>query len=224
MNTIIPSTIVDGFFNDPHQIRELGLRSAQHRDIDENQTTYRGERSKCLSQIHPVLFDQINKKILSSFYDLNRENISWKSEIKYQLTDGTFGDGWVHTDYYRPSLLTGIIYLTPNAPLECGTSLYQAKNIVAYQLHDDVKKKANADFELRQSEYYSECREKNNNQFEKILTVNNVFNRMFIFDSHYFHCADRFFGDTKDNSRLTLVVFIEELFVNHTPIVRIRSL
>ncbi len=223
MNAIIPSTIVDGFFNDPYCVRELGLQSTQTTHTDQNGITYRGQRSECLSIIHPTLFDQINKKILSSFYDLSKENISWRSNIQYQLTDESFKNGWVHTDQYIPSLLTGIIYLTPNAPLECGTSLYRSKNIVSKQLHEDIKKKANADFELRQSDYYHQCREENNQQFEKVLTVNNLFNRMFVFDSHYFHCADRFFGNTRDTSRLTLVVFITELFVNQMPITRIRS-
>jgi hypothetical protein len=223
MNHTIPSTIVDGFFDDPYRVREFGLQSAQSIQSDHNGLAYRGERSECLSVIHPGLFDHINKRILSSFYNLNKENISWNSEIKFQLTDESFGDGWVHTDHYEPSLLTGIIYLTPNAPLECGTSLYRAKNIVAHPLHNDLKKKANVDLELRQSDYYSKCREENNQQFEKILTVNNLFNRMVIFDSSCFHCADRFFGNTRDTSRLTLVISILELYVNQTPITRIRS-
>lgn len=223
MNNIIPNTIVDGFFDDPYQIREFGLQSAQHTETDRNQVSYRGQRSECLSKVHPVLFDQINKKILSSFYDLSKENISWKSNIRYQLTDESFKYGWVHTDYFVPSLLTGIIYLNPDAPLDSGTSLYRPKNLVAHTMYDDVKRKANIDLEFRQSDYYFKCREENNNQFEKILTVNNLFNRMFVFDSRYFHCADRFFGNTRDTSRLTLVVFLYELFVNQTPITRIRS-
>ena len=218
------STIIDGFFDDPYKVRELGLEVAEHTPIDKNQVTYRGERSACLSKIHPVLFDQINRKILSSFYDLNKEDISWKSETSYQLTNGSFGDGWVHTDYYRGALLTGIIYLTPNAPLNSGTSLYQVKNIAARTLHDDVKRKGNANLELRNSKYYLECKRENNHQFEKTLTVNNLFNRLFVFDSSYYHCADHFFGNTREDSRLTLVTFINELFVNQTPITRIRSI
>jgi hypothetical protein len=223
MSNTIPHTVIDGFFDNPYSVREYGLKMAQNLDVDCKNVAYRGKRSKCLSEIHPLLFDNINRKILSSFYDLGKENISWKSEIKYQLTDESFDDGWVHTDQYRPSLLTGIIYLTPNAPLECGTSLYWPKNLAANQLHDQVKKDGNRDIELRRSVHYDKCRKENNDQFEKILTVNNLFNRLFIFDSHYFHCADRFFGNTEDNSRLTLVIFMTELFVNKTPITRIRS-
>lgn len=226
MNTIIPSAIVDGFFDDPYRVRELGLQSANY--IHTNQQrgiSYRGERSDCLSTIHPDLFDQINKKILSSFYNLSSvDEISWTSSINYQLTNESFGDGWVHSDYNIPSVITAIIYLNPNAPLECGTSLYRAKNIVAHPLHADIKQRANVDLELRQSDYYLKCREENNQQFEKILTVNNVFNRMFVFDSHYLHCADRFFGNTRDTSRLTLVVFMHKLYVNGTPITRIQSI
>lgn len=223
MNNIIPSTIIDGFFSNPYEIRKYGLEVSQYLDIDNKNIQYRGKRSECLSKIHPILFDNINRKILSNFYDLENESISWKSEIKYQLTDKSFGNGWVHTDQYRPSLLTGIIYLNPDAPIECGTSLYRPKNLAANQLHDKIKKEGNMNEELRTSEYYSECRRENNQQFEKILTVNNLFNRLFIFDSHYFHCADQFFGQTDEESRLTLVIFMTELFVNKTPITRIRS-
>lgn len=224
MNNIVPSVIIDGFFDDPYKVRTYGLEVTNQLDIDNKNIVYRGKRSKCLSEIHPLLFDQINRKILSSFYNLQTENISWSSEIKYQLTDGSFGDGWVHTDYYRPSLLTGIVYLNPDAPLNSGTSLYRPRNIVANQLYEDIKKEANQDINLRNSDYYFRCKNENNNQFEKILTVNNIFNRLFVFDSRYYHCADHFFGNTKDNSRLTLVIFMSELFVNQTPITRIRSM
>ena len=224
MNNIIPSTIIDGFFDDPYKVRKYGLEVANRLEVNSQKITYRGERSDCLSEIHPVLFDQINRKILSSFYNLQTENISWSSEIKYQLTDGSFGDGWVHTDYYRPSLLTGIIYLNPDAPLHSGTSLYQPRNIATNQLHDHIKKEANQNIELRNSDYYLQCKRENNHQFEKTLTVNNIFNRLFVFDSRYYHCADHFFGNTREDSRLTLVIFIDELFVNQTPITRIRSI
>jgi hypothetical protein len=222
MNNIIPSAIVDGFFNNPYEIRKYGLNAARH-TLSNNNITYRGKRSKNLSEIHPLLFNTINQKILSSFYDLRSENISWRSEINYQLTDESYGDGWVHTDYYTPSLLTGIIYLNPDAPLDSGTSLYRPKNLVAKQLHEDVKKNANRDEGSRKTDYYNQCRIENNEQFEKILTVNNVFNRLFIFDSTYYHCADRFFGKTDEDSRLTLVIFIQDLYVRETPVTRIRS-
>jgi hypothetical protein len=230
MNNIIPSTVVDGFFNNPYQIRDFGLEATKQGGSNLGKLTYRGERSKCLSVIHPILFSHINRKILSSYFDLNRDNVSWTSEMTYQLTDESYGDGWVHTDHFRkadysrPPLLTGIIYLTPNAPLECGTSLYRPKSVAAEHLHLDVKNSGNVDPDLRKSEYYDVCRKENNDQFEKIMTVNNLFNRLVIFDSSYLHCADRFFGNTRENSRLTIVIFMTELYVNQTPIARIRSL
>lgn len=36
MNNIIPSTIVDGFFDDPYRVREFGLQSAQSTQTDNN--------------------------------------------------------------------------------------------------------------------------------------------------------------------------------------------
>jgi hypothetical protein len=96
--------------------------------------------------------------------------------------------------------------------------------VAAEHLHLDVKNSGNVDPDLRKSEYYDVCRKENNDQFEKIMTVNNLFNRLVIFDSSYLHCADRFFGNTRENSRLTIVIFMTELYVNQTPIARIRSL
>lgn len=223
MNDIIPITVIDEFFIDPYEVRKYGLEVTKNTQTVNN-ITYRGKRSECLSEINSSLYKSIIQKIVSIFYSSkNEEDITLKVEIKYQLTDESFGNGWVHSDS-GISLLTGIIYLNPDAPLDCGTSLYYPKKIGVTQLHEKIKKIANTDENLRKSSYYQQCREENNQQFKKILTANNIFNRLFLFDSNYYHCADRFFGKTKDDSRLTLVIWVHELYVKETPISRCRSI
>jgi hypothetical protein len=219
---IIPTTIIDNFFDDPYAVRQFGLQFSKEIQIIDikNNIAYRGKRSDCLSEIHPHLFNLISKKFFSSFYDLSSEKIEWVADIRYQLTDGSFGPGWVHKD--SPALITGIIYLNPGASIESGTSLYQPKNIACKQLYENIKKDANQNIDLRNSEYYVKCREENNSQFVETVRVNNIFNRLVAFDSSVYHCGTNFFGETAESSRLTIVFFIHKLIVNQTPITRIK--
>jgi hypothetical protein len=46
-----------------------------------------------------------------------------------------------------------------------------------------------------------------NSQFEKILDVGNVYNRLAIYPVTEWHTQSGFFGMTKENSRLTQVFF-----------------
>ena len=58
-------------------------------------------------------------------------------------------------------------------------------------------------------EGYDRMRRQSEKKISPIVKVNNKFNRMLIFSSHLFHRAQKFFGTSLDDSRLTLVSFIK---------------
>jgi hypothetical protein len=66
-------------------------------------------------------------------------------------------------------------------------------------------------------------KEEHNAQYEETIRVSNVYNRLVSFDSHLHHAAQDFFGEGED-SRLTLVFFVNKLLVNNTPISRVHRI
>ena len=136
----------------------------------------------------------------------------------FQKSNKHFGKGWVHADV--DFLITGIIYLNPIESLNSGTSIYQAKRTGAEPIHSDIKQ----DFYKGKIENCDVARDENNNQFEETVVVKNKFNRLVLFDSHLFHSANEFVGNDADSERLTLVFFINKLFIHQYPIQRMKRL
>ena len=66
-------------------------------------------------------------------------------------------------------------------------------------------------------------KEDHNWQYEETIRVSNVYNRLISFDSQLIHGAQDFFGEGEE-SRLTLVFFVQKLLVNNTPIGRVRRM
>ena len=130
--------------------------------------------------------------------------IQYNAEASFQIIDEKYGDGWVHHDG-DGSLMTAIIFLTPG--FSSGTSIYKSKNPATY----NISKYLNDKTESIKNKVPSNSKELHNNNFEETVSVKGKYNRMVLFDSHLFHAAHQFFGDTKDNSRLTLVVFIKQI-------------
>lgn len=156
--------------------------------------------------------DEIYKKITiflgksylkSHFVETEYKDIQCSCE--FQLTDGTWSEGWVHFD---SSLITSIIYLNPIAPVNSGTNIYVPKHRGITQLHSEYHKKTNASPKLRDTEEYAKKRKENNDQFMETTSVQNVYNRLVSFFGRQWHCGANHFGNTDDTSRLTIVTQI----------------
>jgi hypothetical protein len=205
----LPSIVIDDFFNDPHKVRQIGLQHSAGIYPDKfTGGVFRGLRSNDIGLLEPSLRDYVLLKICRSYFNskLTVEDIK---DVKYsshfQLTDNTWGEGWVHSD---SCLVTGILFLTPDADPEAGTNLFRGKKETTSVLHDHIKKHGNTAQEIRKSKEYLTAMEENNSQFYQTVSVKNVFNRSFTFDGSTFHAADHFFGETRETSRLTLTTFI----------------
>ena len=90
----------------------------------------------------------------------------------------------------------GIIYLTPNAPAQTGTSFYKSKITNRMKLHNDHDI-------VFENGYYDSTK------FELIDTVGNVYNRLILFDSKIIHAAPVYFGNTMENGRLFQLFFFD---------------
>lgn len=207
----IPTSVYDGFLDDPDGMRELAL--SQEYSYDE-EGRWPGKRSKPLHEIAPHLYYPFMNKQLYTFYS-RETKFQYRAISQFQLIDENYNYGWIHTD---PDIITTILYLSPNNT--CGTSLYKKTDYVKDFKHLSDKKNA----------YLShtdniEGLKKNNEMFEETVNIKGEYNRLLMFDSRLYHGAHKYFGSDIESTRLTLVTFIKSLSSEEgTPITRSKSI
>ena len=95
----------------------------------------------------------------------------------------------------------GIVYLTPNAPPECGTGFYRHKK---YKIRD-------SNLFSKQDWYQSKLNYKephlDKTSWEIVDSIGNVYNRLVIFNAQYIHAVTEYFGEDINNSRLFQLFF-----------------
>ena len=95
----------------------------------------------------------------------------------------------------------GMLYLSPNAPYQCGTTLYA-----------DKKNRARTYYDLGWDEYWAntpgDCH-LDRTPFEPVDVLGNVYNRLVIFDASCIHSASEYFGTNKENARLWQMFFFD---------------
>ena len=124
-----------------------------------------------------VVFDQDKKQPV-----IKDTNITLAMDV---VSNGTFAltdenSLWrVHND--KPNALAAVIYLTPDAPFDTGTSFYRHKETGLTKMgkFTDVDKTDAYDPDL----------------WEEIDRIGNVYNRCIIFDADRYHCATKYTGE-----------------------------
>ena len=180
LNTLI----IDDFLDDPDQIRNLVIDSkvpfektgeVPHPGKRTVPTSDPDYKNMIVAKLHEVLPFKIKM----------RPNFSFS----YQLCL-SHDETWVHLD---PSDWTGVLYLTPNAPIESGTLFFK----------EDVELVKR----LRAPEGFG------NMGVDLISTVGNVYNRLVLWrGSEIPHRSNMTgFGDCLENGRLTQVFFFDEV-------------
>jgi hypothetical protein len=212
-----PVAIVDNFFKEPDKIRNFAL----HQEFKKfENVSHAGLVTDCLSIIEPNLYNEFLKKFFSIYYDFKFEELNWIVEAKFQKTGDNFESGWIHqdSDQNANNKVAGIVYLTPNAPSQSGTSIYKTKdNILVPSINGQAKYAhyyANGN-----SEELKKLKELEKTQFYETINVSNIYNRLISFDADEYHAAQNYFGQY-DESRLILVFFVNKLDAHLTPLER----
>lgn len=204
---LYPVTIIENFYENPDAIRAFALAQEFKRCGDEVNPKYGwpGSRTKDLFSLDKALFEKVCKKLVSIFHNTEHDYMRWAIASSFQSSTADYGGGVMHTD--KDTIFAGILYLTPNAPLNGGTSLYrknatfdEEKYTRALDLNDATYK---SNGKIAPTDYHS--------MFDEIVRVNNVYNTLILFEGRHFHTANQFFGDTLENSRLTQVFFINKI-------------
>jgi len=204
---LLPVTIVDDFFKDPDHIRSEALK------LNYDKARSPGLRAMCPANISEL----VTKKIFALLIDMNKHIVEGTVEMCFQLTTKDLNCGWVHTDVNGACYFAGVIYLTPNAPLSGGTSMYKpVNNNLDFNLYDKLQENKINVYTGKTNDLkeFNEAREKNNSLFYKTVDISNIYNRLVMYPVNEFHSENQLFGETKEDARLTLVFFVKHIASN----------
>lgn len=181
--------IVDNFYEDPLAIRNYALTLDYHFS-----DYHRGRRTA------DQYFVEGTKEAF--------EKIMGKTIVRWSETYAMCGrfqhctceDALVyHADEQR---WAATVYLTPDAPYECGTSLLAHKKTGVRHCNDP-----------RIMNVWSDTAPTGNfcdgTKWESVDVIGNVFNRLVIWDAHCPHTASKYFGFDKYDSRLFHMFFFD---------------
>jgi len=215
-----PSTCVDNFFSNPDKIKEWGLSLEKQTDEDGK---WPGTRTKSLSEIDSEFSNELILKVISSYIDLKYNNISWGESVTcfQEITpyeEEIKNTGWIHQD--TGMQLAFIIYLTPEADTNSGTSLFNLKITNSIVRTHYLKERLFKGEEINENEYKNGILEHENLFIEK-TKFSNVYNRMIAYDGLEFHRANSF--TTNANKRLTLVGFVKDIVLDDMPLQRVKD-
>jgi hypothetical protein len=180
--------IVDNFYQDPDAIRKFALE--QEYDQGGIGKYYIGNRTR-----QQFLFPGLKEEFE---YIMNRRIEKWEGHGmngRFQVCKE--GEPLVY--HCDPQRWAGMLYLTPNAPYQTGTSTHALKGTdVRHLSHPDISKcfrpgSQNLDRTI----------------FEPVDNFGNVYNRLVIFNAGYLHSATDYFGYNNDNCRLWQMFFFD---------------
>lgn len=176
--------VVDNFYTNPHQIREYALGVEFSPDI----RYYKGMRSiqQHIFQGTKEAFEEIMGEKINRFHEHGMCG-------RFQIC--TAEDPVVY--HYDDQKWAAMIYLSPDAPFECGTSLL-AHKATKIRGADD----ANSDQAFAGGFF-------DKTKFDVVDVVGSVYNRLVIFDSRCIHAACQYFGNSKETGRLTHLFFFD---------------
>ena len=101
---------------------------------------------------------------------------------------------WVHVDNYNN--WAGVLFLTPNAPLESGTGFYRSK-IDGSLTWNQGDSQDIWDFSNDMTKW------------ELVSEVHNIYNRLILFRANQWHTAQTYFGNNQETGRLSQLFFFD---------------
>lgn len=205
---LIPTIVADDFFREPDELVKLS-KTLEFESASDGR--WPGLRSKFLHEIDRVLFDKINKKILSIIFPGQTE-LQYRCASSFQLikqnSKTQLKEGWVHYD--TPHLFTAIIYLSKHE--DVGTTIVDPKYLNSRIINVNEKNKYNLGEKVKNINYKVA---ENNKQFKDSIIVKSKYNRILIFDSSQYHYVPNYISKDTTEDRLTLVCFFDNVAHDH---------
>ena len=177
--------IADDFYDDPDSVRNFAL--SQEFAVRGN---YPGLRTKSfLNDSHKAVINGLVSHAAGGVTDwlVDSEGNSYTGAFQIcTASDRT----WIHSDYNN--MWAGVCYLTPDAPLSGGTSLYKHKE------SGDRFSINNADYGQDAYDY---------TKWDVVDRIGNIYNRLILYPGNLFHASVDYFGNTNQNGRLFQTFF-----------------
>ena len=196
ISNINPNLIViDNFYKNPDEIRDYALKLNYEPPENHGAVGYRSESGRKILDGTKELFEKLLHKSILNGNSIGEWNYS---------TNGCFQ--WCNASvpivYHSDSQqYAGIIYLTPDAPPNTGTSFFRHKK---YKLR-------NSEIFSKSDWYESDLKYKephlDKTQWEIVDSIGNVYNRLVIFNAQQIHGVTEYFGEDINNSRLFQLFF-----------------
>ena len=199
------TVVVDDFYDDPDLVREFALGLEFFKG---DRGSWPGVRTELLHRVDYDFFSVFSKKILEVLKQNDYTEII-ELQTGFQSIDETYGRGWVHDD--DPKLnMAGIIYLNPGeVPNGSGTTIYNDAPDFNGERYSEMFMNDVLVASPEERTAFAKYREEQISYFTPNTIVDNVYNRLVMFDSRCWHSADNFFGKDKYDARLTQVFFIK---------------
>ncbi|MDX1915757.1 MAG: DUF6445 family protein [Methylophilus sp.] len=204
---LYPVTIVENFYENPDAVRKFAL-DQQYQFLTERKNAeyvYPGSRTLDLVDLDKTLQEKVLKKFVSVFHNAQYDLMRWAVSTNFQSVTEEYGQGVIHTDHN--TILAAVVYLTPNAPLDAGTSLFRPNKTFNQASYEKTLMDNDAKFKtgkiVMDTSYHS--------MFDEIVRVNNVYNTLIIYEGRHYHAANKFFGKSLEDSRLSQVFFINRI-------------
>jgi hypothetical protein len=181
--------IVDDFYVDPDWVREFALAQEYQTNHDGEQG-YIGRRT-----VHQYLWPGLREEFERI---MGRKITRWETHgMNGRFQTAQAGDPLVyHCDLQS---WAGMLYLTPNAPYQCGTSTWAKKGT-------DIRDRHHPNIG---SCFHPNSRNFDRTIFEPVDVFGNVYNRLVIFNAGYLHSSSEYFGFDQTNSRLWQMFFFD---------------
>jgi hypothetical protein len=218
---LYPVTVISDFYTNPDEIRKYALaqKYTYCHEMKDIGYVFPGSRTKELRDLSQSLYEKICKKLISVFHIPEHDVMRWQINTSFQIVEGEYESGLIHQD--QNTVFAGVLYLTPDAPLNSGTSLFKKNTSYDEELYWKLVKENDERFKRKEPidfGYHS--------MFDEVVRVNNVYNTLILFEGDIHHCANQFFGQTKQDSRLAQVFFITKIDANKQssfPLSRVKA-
>ena len=188
--------VVENFYDDPDAVRAYAL-TQKYKANHEHHKGARTQEKTIFPGTREFFESILHKKIT------NWESHIYNGVFQYCVAE----DALVyHTDHQA---YAAVIFLTPDAPPECGTSFYKSRfnGLMRAPTAEDSERLDKSGSELFREmfagNYYDKTR------WETVDVIGNVYNRMVLWDAQKVHAASEYFGDSLENSRLFHMFFFD---------------
>ncbi|WP_019880665.1 MULTISPECIES: DUF6445 family protein [unclassified Methylophilus] len=218
---LYPVTVISDFYENPDEIRKYALaqKYTYCHEMKDIEYVFPGSRTKELRDLSQSLYEKVCKKLISVFHIPEHDVMRWQINTSFQIVEAGYVHGLIHQD--QNTVFAGVLYLTPDAPLDSGTSLFRKNARYDEDLYWTQIKENDERFKRKEPIDFSY-----HNMFDEVVRVNNVYNSLILFEGYIHHCANQFFGETKQDSRLAQVFFITKIDANKEssfPLLRVKK-